>query len=314
MLAIAFLSFFVWLTNALGMSSSLGAFIAGSIISSLIPIKINKLIEKTSTLFVSVFFLSFGMYINPSSVLHNLPIILLLSFLVIIGKLISVALGFSLFGYSAYSSFFASSSMVPLGEISILLASYGAKLGIISTDFFGIVSAIVMITSLASYPLIKLHEKIGKIFEKIFIFSFKSSVSSQFIYDFVKLTDKFQIKEELKNFILYLLFLSFILYFNLPFHQKDFVIFSTTIILTFLALSRFYFLSRRLVSFIAIPFFFRKLIKVKEIQLEFSLIIVLILLGLFYCFFVQEETNLWFLLPFIFITFVVAVVREVRRR
>jgi CPA2 family monovalent cation:H+ antiporter-2 len=313
MLAIAFLSFFVWLTNALGMSSSLGAFIAGSIISSLIPIKINKLIEKTSTLFVSVFFLSFGMYINPSSVLHNLPIILLLSFLVIIGKLISVALGFSLFGYSAYSSFFASSSMVPLGEISILLASYGAKLGIISTDFFGIVSAIVMITSLASYPLIKLHEKIGKIFEKIFIFSFKSSVSSQFIYDFVKLTDKFQIKEELKNFILYLLLLSFILYFNLPFHQKDFVIFSTTIILTFLALSRFYFLSRRLVSFIAIPFFFRKLIKVKEIQLEFSLIIVLILLGLFYCFFVQEETNLWFLLPFIFITFVVAVVREVRR-
>jgi CPA2 family monovalent cation:H+ antiporter-2 len=168
MLAIAFLSFFVWLTNALGMSSSLGAFIAGSIISSLIPIKINKLIEKTSTLFVSVFFLSFGMYINPSSVLHNLPIILLLSFLVIIGKLISVALGFSLFGYSAYSSFFASSSMVPLGEISILLASYGAKLGIISTDFFGIVSAIVMITSLASYPLIKLHEKIGKIFEKNF--------------------------------------------------------------------------------------------------------------------------------------------------
>jgi Na+/melibiose symporter-like transporter len=150
--------------------------------------------------------------------------------------------------------------------------------------------------------------------KKIFIFSFKSSVSSQFIYDFVKLTDKFQIKEELKNFILYLLFLSFILYFNLPFHQKDFVIFSTTIILTFLALSRFYFLSRRLVSFIAIPFFFRKLIKVKEIQLEFSLIIVLILLGLFYCFFVQEETNLWFLLPFIFITFVVAVVREVRRR
>jgi CPA2 family monovalent cation:H+ antiporter-2 len=173
MLAIAFLSLFVWLTNTLGMSSSLGAFIAGSIISSLIPIKINKLIEKTSTLFVSVFFLSFGMYINPSSVLHNLPIILLLSFLVIIGKLISVALGFSLFGYSAYSSFFASSSMVPLGEISILLASYGAKLGIISTDFFGIISAIVIITSLVSYPLIKYHEKIGNIFEKFFFLPFK---------------------------------------------------------------------------------------------------------------------------------------------
>jgi CPA2 family monovalent cation:H+ antiporter-2 len=114
MLAIVFLSFFVWLTNTLGMSSSLGAFIAGSIISSLIPLKTSELIEKISTLFVSVFFLSFGMYVNPSSVLHNLPMILLLSFLTIIGKLISIALGFSLFGYSIESSFFASTSIVPL--------------------------------------------------------------------------------------------------------------------------------------------------------------------------------------------------------
>ena len=312
MLAIAFLSFFVWLTNGLGMSSSLGAFIAGSIISSLIPIKTNKLIEKTSTLFVSVFFLSFGMYVNPSSILHNLPIILLLSFLVIIGKLISVALGFSLFGYSACSSFFASSSMVPLGEIPILLASYGAKLGIISTDFFGIVSAIVMITSLASYPFIKLHEKIGKIFEKIFIFSFRPSISPQFISDFIKLTDKFQRKEELKNFLLYFLFLSLVFYFNLPFHQKDFIIFSITIVLTFLAISRFYSISRRLISFVTLPFFFKKLIKEREIQTEFSLVITLILLELFYGFFVQEETDLWFLLPSLIITFIIAALKQIK--
>jgi CPA2 family monovalent cation:H+ antiporter-2 len=312
MLAIAFLSFFVWLTNGLGISSSLGAFIAGSIISSIIPIKTNKLIEKTSTLFVSVFFLSFGMYVNSSSILHNLPIIILLSFLVIIGKLISVALGFSLFGYSAYSSFFASSSMVPLGEISILLASYGAKLGIISTDFFGIVSAIVMITSLTSYPLIKLHKKIGKIFEKIFVFSFRPSISPQFISDFIKLTDKFQRKEELKNFLLYLLFLSLVFYFNLPFHQKDFIIFSITIILTFLAISRFYSISRRLISFVALPFFFKKLVKEREIQTEFSLVITLILLEFFYAFFVQEETDLWFLLPSLIITLIFAALKQIK--
>jgi len=312
MLAIFSLSFFVWLTNTLGMSSSLGAFIAGSIISSILPLETSELIEKISTLFISVFFLSFGMHVNPSSVLHNLPITLLLSFLAIIGKLFSISFGFLLFGYSIESSFFASSSMVPLGEISILLASYGAKLGIISTDFFGIISAIVMITSLASYPLIKYHEKIGKFFENFFVFSFKPSTSSQFISNFIKLTDKFQRKEELKNFLLYFIFLSFVFYFNLPFHQKDFIIFSITIILTFLATSRFYLISRRLVSFVTLPFFFKKLIKEREIQTEFSLVITLILLEFFYAFFVQEETDLWFLLPSLIITIIVAALKQIK--
>ena len=60
--------------------------------------------------------------------------------------------------------------MLPLGEISILLASYGAELGILSKDFFGIISALVMITSLASFPLIKIHKKIGQDLERFFDF------------------------------------------------------------------------------------------------------------------------------------------------
>jgi CPA2 family monovalent cation:H+ antiporter-2 len=169
MLTIGFLSFFIWLTNELGMSSSLGAFIAGSLISSFSP-KTSESIEKISVLFVSVFFLSFGMYVNPSSILSNLLLILLFSFLIIIGKIISISFGFLVFGYSLESSVFASTSMLPLGEISILLASYGAELGILSKDFFGIISALVMITSLASFPLIKIHKKIGQDLERFFDF------------------------------------------------------------------------------------------------------------------------------------------------
>jgi CPA2 family monovalent cation:H+ antiporter-2 len=311
MLAVALLSFFVWLTSALGMSSSLGAFIAGSIISSLLPLKTNELIEKASTLFVSVFFLSFGMCVNPVSVLYNLPMILLLSFLTIIGKLISIAFGFLIFGYSIRSSLFASSSMVPLGEISILLASYGAKLGIISTDFFGIISSIVMIPSLASYTLIMFHEKMGKVFEKAFAFSFGHSITSQFISELLKLTDRVQRKEELRRFILFIFFLS-ILYFNLPFHQKDFTVISITIFLTFLAILQFYYISKRFVSFIRSPLFFLKIIKIREIQVEFSIVLILILFAFLYCFFVEEETKLWFLLPSIIITFVAAVVKVTR--
>jgi CPA2 family monovalent cation:H+ antiporter-2 len=167
MLAVGFLSLFLWLTNKLGLSSSLGAFIAGSVISSISP-KISKAIEKTSVFFVSVFFFSFGMVVDPSSIIFNLPLILLISSLVIIGKIISISLGFMMFGYSLESSFFASTAMVPIGEISILLASYGVDLGILSKDFLGIISAIVMVSSITSFPLLVAHKRIGEKFEIIF--------------------------------------------------------------------------------------------------------------------------------------------------
>jgi CPA2 family monovalent cation:H+ antiporter-2 len=167
MLAVGFLSFFLWLTNKLGLSSSLGAFIAGSVISSISP-KISESIEKTSVFFVSVFFFSFGMVVDPSSIIFNLPLILLISSLVIIGKIISISLGFMMFGYSLESSFFASTAMVPIGEISILLASYGVDLGILSKDFFGIISAIVMVSSITSFPLLVAHKRIGEKFGIIF--------------------------------------------------------------------------------------------------------------------------------------------------
>jgi len=167
MLAVGFLSFFLWLTNKLGLSSSLGAFIAGSVISSISP-KISESIEKTSVFFVSVFFFSFGMVVDPLSIIFNLPLILLISSLVIIGKIISISLGFMMFGYSLESSFFASTAMVPIGEISILLASYGVDLGILSKDFFGIISAIVMVSSITSFPLLVAHKRIGEKFGIIF--------------------------------------------------------------------------------------------------------------------------------------------------
>jgi CPA2 family monovalent cation:H+ antiporter-2 len=167
MLAVGFLSFFLWLTNKLGLSSSLGAFIAGSVISSISP-KISESIEKTSVFFVSVFFFSFGMVVDPSSIIFNLPLILLISSLVIIGKIISISLGFMMFGYSLESSFFASTAMVPIGEISILLASYGVDIGILSKDFLGIISAIVMVSSITSFPLLVAHKRIGEKFGIIF--------------------------------------------------------------------------------------------------------------------------------------------------
>jgi len=73
-----------------------------------------------------------------------------------------------MFGYSLESSFFASTAMVPIGEISILLASYGVDIGIFSKDFFGIISAIVMVSSITSFPLLVAHKRIGEKFEIIF--------------------------------------------------------------------------------------------------------------------------------------------------
>ena len=84
-------------------------------------------------------------------------------------------MGFRIVGFSIEPSLFSSFSMIPipLGEMAILLASYGSKLGLISSGIFGVISSMSVITSIISYFLIKNYERISNLIEKISFISFE---------------------------------------------------------------------------------------------------------------------------------------------
>ncbi len=150
-----------FLTSQVGVSPSLGAFIAGSLISTLPNGKeIEESIERFALLFISLFFLSIGFLVDISSLIKNFNLILIFSLLALIGKFIGVALGCFFAGYSGLSSVFCATAMMPLGEISLLIAKVSMQTGILPNYFLGVTGIVVLITSLVSYPFIFWHQNV----------------------------------------------------------------------------------------------------------------------------------------------------------
>jgi len=144
-----------------GLSVAVGAFIAGNIVSSLPHSReIEKFVSTFSILFVSIFFLSIGMKINFLDVIKNFGIILLFSLVVVVGKIVGVSTGMLFSGFNLRSSLFGGISMVPVGEVSLYIALTGLNAGLLTQEFLGITSWCVIITSVASYFLLKNEEKI----------------------------------------------------------------------------------------------------------------------------------------------------------
>ena len=157
-----------FISVTLGLSPAVGAFVAGSIVSALPQGKeIEKSIKNFGLLFVSLFFLSIGMLVNPVNIINNVTLISFFLLIAIFGKFLGISLGTFMAGYSSKSAVFSGLSMIPLGEISLLITLSGVSAGILSHDFLGIVASVVLITSIISYPAIKYNETIYRIINRL---------------------------------------------------------------------------------------------------------------------------------------------------
>ena len=91
--------------SAVGFSAPLGAFIMGSILAETKEGKrIEHLIDPIKNLFSAIFFVSVGMMINLSSLVTYKEVILIVTVVVIIGKIVNVAIGALLSGQSLRTS------------------------------------------------------------------------------------------------------------------------------------------------------------------------------------------------------------------
>jgi Kef-type K+ transport system membrane component KefB len=304
MLSIFFLSIFLWLSNIIGISPSLGAFLAGSVLSLFLSENAFKIIEKSGLIFISFFFFSFGFYLDWRAIVQNINLLFLLSFIYIFSKAFAIFLGFRIVGFSIKSSVFSSVSMIPLGEMAILLASYGLKLGLISSGIFGIISSLAVISSVISYFLIKNYERISDLIENIRSLSFKIPKISLDFLNYVK-------EEKIKNFIFSLIFLSLLFYINLPIHQKDLVTLLISLICLVLISFSFFKISSRFISLSLFLMYFEKSRAELKILKEAIMFFILILIIFLYSIFIQEITKV-FLLPILIIIILIAIFRNLK--
>ncbi|MCE9595651.1 MAG: cation:proton antiporter [Planctomycetes bacterium] len=144
------------LTQAFGYSVALGAFLAGSLVAeSGEGHAIENLIRPVRDVFAAIFFVSVGMMIEPELVAQNWIAVVVLTSVVIVGKVFSVTLGAFLTGNGVRTSVQAGMSLAQIGEFSFILAGLGATLGATGEFLYPVAIAVSAITTFTTPWLIR---------------------------------------------------------------------------------------------------------------------------------------------------------------
>lgn len=138
----------VLLANALGFSSALGAFMAGSLLAGTVHAeRVEHLTQGVRDLFGAVFFISVGMMVDPAMLVEHVWPIVLVTLATIIGKLIFSTGGMLLSGQPLSNAVHCGCSLAQIGEFAFIIASLGLSLGVISDFLYPIVVSVSVITT-----------------------------------------------------------------------------------------------------------------------------------------------------------------------
>ena len=144
------------LTEAVGLSLALGAFLAGLFLGN--TSFTHKLEQQTRSLrdaFVALFFATIGMLINPQSWITSWPSILLLVGMVLIGKFVIWTGVVRLFRYSTATAIRVGIGLTQIGEFSFILAQVSLSAGLISEQIYHATLAASLVTILANATLFR---------------------------------------------------------------------------------------------------------------------------------------------------------------
>ena len=145
------------ITEAIGLSLALGAFVAGLLLGS--SHYAHKLARQTWPIrdaFVALFFVTVGMLIDPRSWLTGWQALATLVALILVGKL-AVWFGvMRLFGYPATTAFRVGIGLTQIGEFSFILAQVSLQAGLITRELYNATLAASLVTILVNATLFKI--------------------------------------------------------------------------------------------------------------------------------------------------------------
>lgn len=146
----------------LNYSAALGAFIMGAILAETpLSQKIAAVTLPLRDIFAAVFFVSVGMLIDPMTIFSYWQWILFLSFVTIIGKVLTCGIVALLAGQSLSDAIRIGFSMAQIGEFSFIIIGLGSTMKATDKSLYPIIVAIAAITTFATPYLIKLGLKIS---------------------------------------------------------------------------------------------------------------------------------------------------------
>ncbi len=141
---------------AVGYSVALGAFLIGAVIAEAHQIhKIEDLTAPVRDMFSAIFFVTIGMLIDPKMLMQYAWPILLLSLLVVVGKVATCSFGVFIGGKDLRTSLCVGMGLAQIGEFSFIIATLGLTLKVTSDFLYPIAVAVSVITTLVTPYLIR---------------------------------------------------------------------------------------------------------------------------------------------------------------
>ncbi|MCX6772494.1 MAG: cation:proton antiporter [Candidatus Micrarchaeota archaeon] len=157
-----------YISEAIGLSFSVGAFLAGSTIAGSAESKrIEEKIKPFNSLFASFFFFSIGLLVNISGVLANIPLLILF---IVVGILVRFAAGGAsayFAGYQGRSACFCAAAFLSMSELSLLLMSQGAATGLVPAAFLGTFAFAIIASSFISAWLINRENEVYNMLQSL---------------------------------------------------------------------------------------------------------------------------------------------------
>lgn len=156
------------LTQIVGLSVPIGAFLAGVLVAESKSAETSKLLSSPiKDMFVAIFFVSVGALMDVNQISSYLALGIVLLLVSVMGKFGGHILGNIAFrrkrpGYIRSASTLAA----PRGEFSIVIAKMGVDMGVVSSFVFPLVGFIMIITTLMSSFIINAGLKVAERSEK----------------------------------------------------------------------------------------------------------------------------------------------------
>ena len=144
------------LTQAVGLSLALGAFLAGLLIntSDFAHETLARLLPLRDT-FGAFFFVTIGALIDPARIFDNLPLLGAMVGLVVVGKLVVRAGVVRLFGETLWTALLTGIGLAQIGEFSFILVRAAREAQHIGTDVYQATLAASLLTILLNAVLVR---------------------------------------------------------------------------------------------------------------------------------------------------------------
>lgn len=152
----------------IGLASAAGAFLFGMVIVSYdVEERLHRTVAAFKDIFLIVFFISFGMLLDPRQIYGILWIIAIVVPLTVLGEIIITSSAAFISGFSSRRSIAIGTSMIARGEYSLIFASLGFATGAISESLYQFTGVYVFIMTLLAPTAMRNSDTIKKLISYI---------------------------------------------------------------------------------------------------------------------------------------------------